>query len=69
MPKYTVEIKEVHHNIVEVEAPEGASFTTVADLAETALDEADECHIEYSHRLDRSDWIVRDGEKNFLVPD
>ncbi len=68
MPKYTVEIKEVHHNILEVEAPEGTSFTELTELADKALANGDG-YVEYGHTMDRSDWIVRDSDKKIVVPD
>ena len=66
MPKFTVQVKEVHCNIFEIEAPEGTSRKALEELANKALEEGDDCHFEYSHTLEPDEWVVRNEGGDFL---
>lgn len=65
MPKYHVNVPEVHYQTVEVEAdsPEEAA-KLVKDGDGDYLDGA----LEYSHTLEDCVWMVLDVEKGVAVP-
>jgi len=65
--KATVDIKEVHNAIVELEdVPEGATREQILNLARGQFEERGEDVLEYDHTLEEGVWTVRDEEGNFL---
>jgi hypothetical protein len=58
MPKYLVEIPEVHYSVREVEA------TNPIEALDAAGDLGDEVAVEYSHTLDKEFWRVSKKEDN-----
>ncbi len=68
MAKFTVEIHEVHHSIIELEAPKGATHEQLCDAAEAKSLRGESLNLEWSHDLPKEQWTVRDDDGN-LVPD
>lgn len=64
--KVTVEIKEVHSSIREIEVPNNATDTEIRALAAEDAGEADELNIEYSHTLDPETWTIRKQDGNYV---
>lgn len=60
MPKYTVEIKEVHNSIFHIDGPEGMTRLELEEAAATVMELGpSELELEYSHTLDPDTWTIR----------
>ena len=65
--KVTVEIKEVHNAIVELEdVPEGAAREQILKLATKQFEKRGEDILEHSCTLGEDVWTVRDEKGNYL---
>lgn len=67
MPKYTIEIPEIHKAIVEIDAPEGISREDLIALAKKKYEEEGSDVLEYSDMLPIEDWTTRTEKGDFVT--
>ncbi len=60
MPKFTVEVKEVHNNIFE--GIEAEDLADAIDKAYKAIEDGDKSTLEFNYTLQSDMWTVRDEE-------
>lgn len=64
--KVTVEIKEVHNSIREIEVPDDATDAEIRQAAAVAECDAIERDLEYSHTLPAEQWTIRKENGNYV---